>query len=114
MDITPRLVVDYGNFIIVDSNVLGLSHNSFSGFNDNPMHFFNHLLASGVKPMFTWSVLHLQDIKELFHAFKICQRPTKFQKPKDGHKLNELAFLLISFTRTNHHFNNNILTPTSP
>jgi hypothetical protein len=114
MNIAPKLVVDCGNFIIVDSKVLGFLHNCFNGFNDNPMHVFNHLLAGGVIPMFTWSVFHLQDIKEFFHAFKIYQRPTKFQKQKDGHKLNELAFLLISFTRTSHHFNNNILTPTSP
>jgi hypothetical protein len=28
--------------------------------------------------------------------------------------LNELALLLISFTKTNHHFNNNILTHANP
>ncbi len=61
-----------------------------------------------------WSVLYFQDIKELFHVLKICQRPTKFQKLEDGHKLDELAFFLISFTKTNHHFNNSIFTPTSP
>jgi hypothetical protein len=38
------------------------------------------LPANGVKPMFTWNVLHLQDIIEVFHAFKIYQRPTKFQE----------------------------------
>jgi hypothetical protein len=110
MNIAPRLVVDYGNFIIVNSKVLVLLHNNSSGFNDNPMHAFSHLPANGVKLMFTWNILHLQNIKEFFHTLKICQRPTKFQEPKDGHNLNELLLLFINFTKISHHFNNNILT----
>jgi hypothetical protein len=46
--------------------------------------------------MFMQSVFHLQDIKGLFHVLKICQRPTKFQEPKDGHKLSGLAFFLLA------------------
>jgi hypothetical protein len=52
MNTTPRLIVDCGDFIIVVSKVLNLLHNRSSGFNDNLMHVFNHLLASGVRVMF--------------------------------------------------------------
>jgi hypothetical protein len=112
VNITSKLVVDCGNFITVDSDVPGLLRNSFGGFNDNSMHVFNHLLAIGIKPM--WSVFYFQDIKELFHVLKICQRLTKFQKLEDGQILDELALLFISFTKTSHHFSNIIFTPTSP
>ncbi len=74
----------------------------------------NWHLASGVRPMSMQNVFHLQDIKAIFHVLKICQRLAKFQEPKVGHKLNELAFFFTSFTRTNHHFNNSIFTPASP
>jgi len=63
------------------------------------MHVFNHPLANGVKLMFTLNVLHLQDIKKLFDAFKICQQLAKFRKPKYGLK-NELVLLLNSLKTT--------------
>jgi hypothetical protein len=66
--------------------VLDLLHSNFGRFDDNVMHLFNHPLANGVKLMFMLSVLHLQDIKKLFDAFKICQQLAKFQKPKYGKK----------------------------
>ncbi len=46
-------------------------------------------------------VFHFQDIKELFHVFP---KWLAFQEPKYGNKLNELTFLLNSFTKNNHHF----------
>jgi hypothetical protein len=52
MNNTPRLVVDFGNFIVATSKVLGLLHNSCGGLNDIPMHVFNHFPASGTKLMF--------------------------------------------------------------
>jgi hypothetical protein len=38
----------------------------------------------------------------------------KFQNLEDGQKLDELVRLLISFTKTNHHFNNIIFTLSNP
>jgi len=61
-------------------------HSNFGRFDDNATHVFNHPLANAVKLMFTLSVTHLQNIKKLFDAFKICQQLAKFQKPKNGKK----------------------------
>lgn len=55
----------------------------------------------------TENVFHFQNIKKLFHAPKIYQRPTRFQETEYGHKLNKLVVFLISFTVTSHHFSNN-------
>ncbi len=63
---------------------------------------------------FTQNVFHFQNIKKLFHAPKIYQRPTRFQETEYGHKLNELVVFLISSTITSHHFSSNILTLASP
>jgi hypothetical protein len=100
--------------ITIECKLLGLLHNNSNEFNDNLMCAFSHLLANGIRLVFTQSVLHLQDIKKFLHILKICQRTTKFQELKDGHKLNELTLLFTSFTRISHHFNNSILAPTSP
>ncbi len=100
--------------IIADSKLFNFVHKNYSEFNDNLMHAFNLLPTNGIRLMFMRSVLHLQNIKKFLHIFKICHRLAKFQEPKDGHKLNELTLLFISYTRTNHHLSNSILTPTSP
>jgi hypothetical protein len=76
MNTTPRLVVDYGNFIIVDDKGPSLLHNSFGGFNDNPMHAFNHLPGSEIKPMFTWSE---------FFTFKVPKNSFMLSKFVKGH-----------------------------
>ncbi len=47
-------------------------------------------------------VFQFQDIKKSFHVFP--KWLAKFQEPKYGNKLNELTFLLNSFTKNNHHF----------
>jgi len=105
-----KLIVNYGNLITINNKVLGLLiHINFGRWNDNLMHDFNHLPINAIKPMFTWHVFHLQNIKKLLQAFKFCQWFTKFQKLE-----YELTLLLSSFTRNNHHFNNGILTLVSP
>jgi hypothetical protein len=86
MHTTPRLIINCNNFITIDTNVPNLLYTNFDRFDDNTMHVFNHPLANGIKLMFTLSVIHLQNIKKLFDAFKICQQLGKFQKPKYGKK----------------------------
>lgn len=109
MNITPRLIINCDNFI---NKVLDLLYN-FGRFNDNVMHVFSHSLTSEIKLIFMQHAFQLNYIKELFDVLKICQWLAKFQKPKYGNKLNEVMFLLNSFTRNNHHFNNVTFTPTS-
>jgi hypothetical protein len=86
MHTIPRLIVNCGNFITIDDNVLDLLHSNFGRFDDNAMDVFNHPLANGLKLMFMLNVFHLQHIKKLLDAFKICQQLAKFQKPKYGKK----------------------------
>jgi len=70
MNITPRLVVDCGNFITVDKKVPSLLHNSFGGFNDNLMHVFNHLPTSELG----------QCLCGVFFTFKISNNFFMFSK----------------------------------
>lgn len=114
MHITPKLIMNCANLITTNTKVANLLTNNFHRLNDNVMHVFNHILSNGVRPMFAWSVLHLQNIKKLFHAFKNCQWLTKFQKLEYNNKLIELEFFLNNFIKNIHHFCNKILIPTSP
>jgi hypothetical protein len=63
MNTTPKLIVDCGNFITINSKVPSLLHKSFGGFNDNLMHVFNHLL-----------------IMESDHVYVECSLLSRYQK----------------------------------
>jgi hypothetical protein len=114
MHTTPQLVVNCGNFIITNGNIPGCLHCSFNGSNDNLMDGFNHLPTSGIKLVLARCIFHLKRLKQLLHFFKIYERSTKLQDPKNSNKLNEFALIVYNNSPNTHHFSNGVSTPTSP
>jgi len=90
MHTTPRLIINCGNFITIDNNVPDILHN-FSWFDDNLVHGFSHFLISGIKPMLVRCVFHFKKFKQMFHALKISQGSSKFQKLENGNELDEFV-----------------------
>jgi hypothetical protein len=65
------------------------------------MHGFNHLPTSGIRLVLTRCVFHLERFKDLLHFFKIYERSTKLQDPKNSNKLNlHLLSIVTSLTHT--------------
>lgn len=50
----------------------------------------------------------------MFHFFKIYQRLTKVQKPKNSNKLSEFALIFRNNFTNTHHFNKGVSTPINP
>jgi hypothetical protein len=57
---------------------------------DNVVHNLYNIPSCIVAPMFSWNVLHLQELKQL-HCF--CDKMTLFQKQKNNNKLQNFLFL---------------------
>jgi hypothetical protein len=110
MHITLRLIVNCWNFIIIDNEAFGFLHSNFNQFDENLVHDFSHLLASGIKLVFAQCVLHLQKVKHVFYA-QICQGSTKFQKQKNDNKMNKPTTIPYcnNFENINQ-FSNNVST----
>jgi hypothetical protein len=95
-------------------NLPSFLHCGFGGSNDNLVHGFSHLPASGIRPMLARSIFHPQKLKQLFHFLKICLRSTKLQKPKNNNKLSEFVLIVYSDLGNTCHFSNDVSTLISP
>jgi hypothetical protein len=53
---TPKLIINYHDLIIANSEVPNILHLNSCWLSDNAMHGFSHLLANQVAPMFVQCV----------------------------------------------------------
>jgi hypothetical protein len=63
MHISPKLIINSGNFIIVNNDVFNFLDNNFCGICDNAMNYLYHFPTCGITLVLAKHVFHLQEIK---------------------------------------------------
>jgi hypothetical protein len=88
MDRQPWLVVNYGDLIIVQSNVMCNLNYSLSGFHHRLMHEFYHGLVRTITPMFFIVFGHCQKFKQWLQRFIFQHWMALLQQMRHNGKLN--------------------------